>query len=90
VACEIGDDVVASQSRHSIGAEHRLEAYATLRLCLALTGQFQGLKRTVLSLQDVENREQEDPNDIDEVPVQTDALQKPVAIRRDISSERPK
>jgi hypothetical protein len=29
-ACEI-DDVVVCQSRRSIGAEHRLEAYATLR-----------------------------------------------------------
>ena len=35
VACESGDDVVVSQSRDSIGAEHRLEAYATLRLGLA-------------------------------------------------------
>jgi hypothetical protein len=43
-----------------------------------------------VSSEDVENREQKNPNDIDEVPVQTGALQKPVAMRRDISSERPK
>ena len=40
-------------------------------------------------LEDVENRKQEDPNDIDEMPVQPGALQKSVAMRRDISSERP-
>jgi len=28
--CEIGNDMVASKSRRSIGAGHRLEAYATL------------------------------------------------------------
>jgi PEP-CTERM motif len=49
-----------------------------------------GILRRRKGSEDVENREQEDPNDVDEVPVQTSALQKSVAIRRDISSERPK
>jgi len=31
MACEIGDEVVVSQGRRSIAAEHRLEAYATFR-----------------------------------------------------------
>ena len=35
MACEVGNDVGVSQSRRSIGAEHRLEAYAALRLRLA-------------------------------------------------------
>jgi len=35
MACEIGNDVGVSQGRRSIDAEHRLEAYTTLRLRLA-------------------------------------------------------
>jgi hypothetical protein len=38
MACEIGNNVVVSQGRRSIAAEHRLEAYATLRLRLADPG----------------------------------------------------
>jgi hypothetical protein len=35
MACEIGNGVGVFQSRRSIDAEHRLEAYTTLRLRLA-------------------------------------------------------
>jgi hypothetical protein len=35
MACEVGNGVGVFQSRRSIDAEHRLEAYSTLRLRLA-------------------------------------------------------
>jgi len=45
MACEIGNDVGVSQSRRSIDAEHRLEAYTTLRL------RFNFARSRVLNLQ---------------------------------------
>jgi hypothetical protein len=41
------------------------------------------------SLEDIQNREQEDPHDINEVPVETGALKEPVLLGRDITGERP-
>jgi hypothetical protein len=42
---------------------------------------------TAVALQNIQNREQEHPHDINEVPIQSHALEKPVFMRRDLSGQ---
>ena len=45
-------------------------------------------KRLAAGLQDIQNREQEHPHDINEVPIKTCALEEPVLSGRDVTGQR--
>jgi len=49
----------------------------------------QALAPPKIRLQNVQNREQEHPDNVDEVPIKAGALEEPVLLRRDLTSERP-
>jgi hypothetical protein len=42
---------------------------------------------TAVALQNIQNREQEHPHDINEVPIQSHALEEPVFMRSDLSGQ---